>query len=360
MFSCYEIYLSDMKKGTAVIFNADKQSFEFSSFPKPQPRGQELLVRNSYVTLCSSDLKTYSGERKEANPTILGHETCGHLEALGPDAAGVDEKGQPLHIGDRLTWAVFASPKEDPQSQAGRPQKAEGLFKYGHEKHTADCSWHGGLADYTLLRPNSIVIKVKDSMPKPVLAMANCAVATMAGAIRLAGPMNGMSVLIAGAGTLGLVGCAMSKVAGASKIAVVEPVEHRRAKAAAFGATHTYTTESVAGYFDIVLETSGIPASMERTLELLAIGGRAIWVGAVFPQRKVELGAEQLIRGLHTIKGLHNYNRLDFIRAVDFLENYHSRFPFNLIVEKEFPLSEAKEAFKYAIFEKPLRVGIFL
>jgi alcohol dehydrogenase len=347
-----------MKKAKAAIFDAGPGTIELQSVELPQPQGQEIRVRNAYTTLCSSDLKTYNGDRKEANPTILGHEVCGTIDAFGPNAPRKDESGQIIEHGDLVTWAVFVSPKDDPQSEAGRPQKAKGLFKYGHERHTSACSWHGGLAEYTILRPDSLVLKVKKEVPLPVTALANCAVATMAGALRVAEGLTGRHVLVSGGGTLGLVGCALCKAAGAASITVAEPNEHRRAMAREFGADKVFAPEQLSGAFDLIFETSGMPSSMENTLESLAIGGKAIWVGAVFPQRKLNLSAEQLIRRLHTIKGLHNYNRTDFINAVGFLEQFHSQFPFEKLIQREFPLSEVRQAFEYAISEKPFRAGV--
>ncbi len=90
----------------------------------------------------------------------------------------------------------------------------------------------------------------------------------------------------------------------------------------------------------------------------LGIGVRGGLVGAVFRQRKVMMDAEQIIRRLITIKGLHNYNYEDFVYAVDFMRRNAQRFPFDQIVGKEFSLNEAEQAFNYALKDKPLRVGI--
>ncbi len=347
-----------MQKATAAIFDATRRSFRLQEMPKPEVNGTEILVRNEYVTLCRSDLKTYRGERQEKNPTILGHEVCGRIEAFGPEAAREDEEGQRLVRGDRITWAVFASSPEDPSALEGRPQKAKDLFKYGHEQHQPGCSWHGGLAEYTLLRPNSIIVKVPEVISLPVAAMLNCAAATMAGAMRLAGSVEGKRVLITGAGALGLMGCAMSATAGAAHITAVDPHEHRRNMALRFGAQWAAAPGQMTEQADVVLETSGSPEAMEATAALLQTGGRAVWVGAVFPQRAVQLDAESLIRGLHTIKGLHNYNRQDLLQAVGFVGAHFHHFPFAELVEAEFGLTQVGAAFAYAVEQRPLRTGI--
>ncbi len=347
-----------MPTAKCAVFDARSRKFELRELPLPEPQGAEVLVRNAYVTLCRSDLKTYTGARQERNPTILGHESCGEIVQFGPSAIRKDVQGRELAVGDRISWAVFASPPEDPQSVAGRPQKAAGLFKYGHEQLRPDSGWHGGLSEYTLLRPHSVLAQLPDDLPWRVAALINCAVATMAGGLRLAGPVKGKRVLVSGAGTLGLMGCAMCKQQGAAEVVALEPDAERRSFALNFGASHALEPGQPLPETDLVLESSGQPKAMEQTLHALATGGQAIWLGAVFPQRQVQVSAEQLIRRLHRIQGLHNYNKRDFREAVQFLSQHATAYPFGRLVEKEFSLAEVTSAFEYAIEECPYRVGV--
>jgi len=97
---------------------------------------------------------------------------------------------------------------------------------------------------------------------------------------------------------------------------------------------------------------------MEQTLELLVIGGTAVWVGAAFPARSTRIDAEKIVRNLYTIKGLHNYNEDDLVEAVNFMEENHHNFPFLSLVHNQFTLSEVNEAFQYAMSANPHRVGI--
>ncbi|RZJ35578.1 MAG: alcohol dehydrogenase, partial [Chryseobacterium sp.] len=111
---------------------------------------------------------------------------------------------------------------------------------------------------------------------------------------------------------------------------------------------------------DVVFDMSGSPEAMEFGLDNLAVGGSAVWVGAVFNTRAINVDPEQIIRRLITIKGLHNYNFEDFRSGFDFLKKNWKKYPFSNVVEKEFKLSEADVAFEYAVANKPLRVGIRL
>lgn len=332
-------------------------------------RSGEALVRNLYTTLCGSDLHTFCGLRKEACPTVLGHEITGMIVALGPDHPGADSSGKGLQVGDRVTWSVFSSDPASPLALRGMPQKGTGLFKYGHAKIEGEEVFHGGLSEYCILRRGTAVLKLPDAMPLQVAATLNCAIATVSGALRLAGDLSGRSVLITGAGMLGLACAAMCREADASSICLADIDPLRLVRSLGFGADSTVDLSEFEGRpeggkaprdIDVVFDMSGSADAMEYGLGKMAIGGTAIWVGAVFNGRKIQVDAESIIRNMITIKGLHNYNFEDFTDALRFMEANWERYPFAGLVEKEFPLSGAQEAFEYALAHKPIRVGVRL
>ena len=141
-----------------------------------------------------------------------------------------------MRVGDRVTWAIYAASPDSALARRGMPQKGPGLFKYGHELLTAESTLHGGLADYCVLRRHTPVVRLDAPAPLPVLALINCAVATVAGSLRLAGTLADRTVLIAGAGMLGVTACALSRVAGARRIVAVDVSAERLAMAVQFGA----------------------------------------------------------------------------------------------------------------------------
>ncbi|MEY3053379.1 MAG: hypothetical protein RLY31_3164 [Bacteroidota bacterium] len=348
---------------SAMIFRGAGEALEPAELPVPPPGPGEILVRNEFTTLCKSDINTYCGRRQEKTPTILGHEIVGRIAALGPDAPELDIRGQAIQVGDRISWAIFASDPTDVMSRRGIPQKGKGLFKYGHEQLRADQSLHGGLRQYILLRAHTPVARIGSEVPLPVAALVNCSVATVAGALRLAGSVLGRHVLVSGAGMLGMVACAMCRTSGAASITAVDTSPERLARAATFGATATETAgrlrpDDDSKNFDLVLEFSGAPDAMAASLERLSIGGAAVWVGATFPTDPVRIDPERLVRRLLTIRGLHNYNREDFAQAVAFVEQHHRQFPFSGLVEASFPLEQAQAAFEHALHAKPFRVGV--
>lgn len=363
--------MNNTPSALTAVFYEHGTPFSVQYLPVPILEKGELLVKNEYTTLCRSDLLTWSGKRIEKSPTILGHEVVGRIVAFGPDTAITDLRGVALATGDRISWAIYAGDPAGEMARRGMPQKAPDLYKYGHEQISAEKTLHGGLSEYILLKRHTPVVKIDEAMPLPVAAVINCSVATVAGALRLAGDVQGKHVLVTGAGMLGLVACAMCSTRSAASVSVLDLDQARLETSLLYGVDHTFLADEhflenlrrVYGHkhpIDIVIEVSGAISAMEQSLESLGIGGTAVWVGATFPQPAVSVNAEQVVRRLLTIKGLHNYHAGDFLEAVVFMEQYHDQFPFLSMVYDGFSLPEIDKAFEYAVAKKPFRVGIRL
>lgn len=312
------------------------------------------MIRVEYVTLCRSDLYTYTGKRQEPSPTILGHEIVGRIEEMAAGAPSVDARNETLSIGDRVTWAIFAADPLSEMALRGIPQKAPDLFKYGHEKIRDGEHLHGGMAQYCILRKNTPVIRLKDEIPLGVSALLNCSVATCAGALRVAGPIAGRRILIAGAGMLGLCAVAMCHAAGASFIEVLDPSEARKSTAQQFGASSTSDGLDA----DIAFDFSGVPDAIEGLYDRLAIGGTLVLVGTTTPTRPISIDPGKTLRRLLTLRGLHNYNTEDFVNAVTFMEQHHLTYPFASLVEHGGNLIDANAIMAHAASSSAYRVGI--
>lgn len=355
------------RSGSFVVFHETGAPLELRRAALPPLGHGEILVRNVYATLCRSDVSTWSGKRREKSPTILGHEIVGRIEQLGPAAPCHDLRGTLLRAGDRVTWAVYASDPAAELAQRGMPQKAPDLFKYGHEQLTEQSGFHGGLAEFTVLRRHTPVLRLDAAVPDAVAAPINCAFATVAGALRLAGDLQDRRVVVSGAGMLGLIACAMAKTAGARHVTAQDIDAERLSVATQFGADQGVLVAfgasdaalvAPANRADVVLEFSGAAAAVEASVATLDIGGVAVWVGATHPDRPVRLDAEQVVRRLLTVRGLHNYHAGDLVAAVAFVERHHRTFPFASLVREGFCLSEAEAAFRCAHLDRPFRVGV--
>lgn len=356
------------KKALAMVFREVRRPFAATPFQWPQLREGEVLAEVQYATICSSDLHTFYGRRGGPCPSILGHETMGRIVDIGPGSP-LDYHGEALRIGDTITWSVYAHDHGSAMARKGFPQKSEGLLKYGHERIKAEHQLSGGFATHCHLKKGTHIFRLPTEMPLKAAAPISCTHATMAGALRLAGPLEDKNVLIIGAGMLGLSACAMSREAGAAQVWSMDVNEERLRRSGAFGVDGTLDANrplsELAGHLkaiggaDVVFETSGVASAIETGLQLLNIGGISIWVGAVYTQPPVKINAEKIVRNLLTIKGLHNYRPEDLATAVRFVVENYRRYPFEKLVSTEFPLRKLDRAFQLADQRNDYRIGIY-
>ena len=353
----------------AALFHGPKQAFEFQSFPMPEPRQGEILVRVSSCALCGSDLHTWSGRRTVETPMILGHEICGTIIEFGSDAPKSDLSGQSLQKGDRISWTLIASCHQCFYCQRYLPQKCERLFKYGHQSTNATNPLSGGLSEYCLLAPGTGIMRLSEDLPDSVACSANCATATIAAAFRLSQGCHNQTILIQGAGLLGLTACAMARELGASEIICCDVNETRVKRAEQFGATQVCLADKealieivnslTAGRgVDLILEVSGSAQAIDDGLSLLRLGGQYVWMGSVWPSSQLTLDPQQVVTRQLTILGSHNYIPIDLKTAITFLHKNFSKYPWLELVSEPYSLYQINEAFADAIDGKAVRVII--
>ncbi len=352
----------------AVLFHGPDRPLEIVERPTPPTRGQEIVVRVTCCTLCSSDLHSHSGRRTVATPTVLGHEIVGRIEAFGPDASRSDFHGADLVIGARVSWNVAANCGSCFSCNNELPQKCDRLFKYGHQRVDDDRLFAGGLADYVVLVPGTALFRVPEALSDSVAASANCATATVAAVFRAAGNIR-RNVIIFGAGVLGLTACAMARSSGVDAVMVVDPDPAPRERALAFGATHVFPSEpkalesAIADFtdgrgVDAALELAGVADAVKSALASTRIGGTVVLAGTVLPTPSVPLDPEDVVRRLLTIRGVHNYAPRDLATALEFLAGPGKAYPFAELVTRRFRLDEIESAFAFAHANPGQRVAV--
>jgi threonine dehydrogenase-like Zn-dependent dehydrogenase len=139
--------------------------------------------------------------------------------------------------------------------------------------------------------------------------------------VRLA-PDGVESAVVLGAGTIGLVTLQAALLDGIVHVAVVEPQDERRARAASLGAHAVYATPEEAqdaGEPDLVLDAVGAQATRQLGLELLRPGGTMVCIGLA--NDATTLGFHDVIRSQHRIQGSYAYTMPDFEQAHAWLCN---------------------------------------
>jgi alcohol dehydrogenase len=360
------------RTGKAVVYDAPNAPFVVREYPLRPARAGEVLVRIRMSTICRSDIHSYLGHRPNPCPGVLGHEIIGTIEELG---AGIDRdmRGDPLAIGDRITWSEYFIPGANYYSEVlDIPQKSPGVDKYGHMAVDTDPHFHGGFAEYCYILPQSWILKLPGELSDEEATPVNCGVATMISVTERAEIGMGDTVVVQGLGLLGLYGCAIARARGARVVIGIDTVPARRSLGLRFGADMTLDPASMSEAelvkqvratcrpdgADSVIEVCGYPEVIPSGLQFLRIGGRYTLAGVVNPDSFVRIDANILLRKLITLRGVHNYHPRHLIQALDFVTANRNRFPFRELVDGKYPLDQVGKAMSDAAERKVLRAAI--
>ena len=361
-----------MNRGLAAVFQGPGRPSELVEYPLRPPSRGEVLVRVLLSTVCGSDVHAWAGRRSLPTPAILGHEIVGVIEALGSDAPR-DLLGRPLAREQRVTWTEYiACGRCVPCAQLALPQKCAHGRKYGHESALRPPHLLGGFGRFCYLLPGTGIVLVPEELTDEEVAPVNCGVATMAAVIEAAAIEPDDTVVVLGAGLLGLYGVAMARGQGPAHVAAIDTVAARRSLARRFGADDALDPadlepdgparrtldRSRRGGADVVIETAGVAAALADGLRLLRPGGRLVTAGLVVPGSIVTLDASEIVRRCATIRGVHNYAPHHLVAALDFVREQRGRLPLGALVDMRFPLEAVDAALVAAAERRALRPAV--
>jgi threonine 3-dehydrogenase len=324
---------------TTVALWEGGDAFRLVDVPLPTPGTGEVLVRVLLTTVCGSDRHTVSGRRASPCPSVLGHEAVGQIIEIGPGGAPGDDGGS-LAVGERVVWGVAVACGACDRCRSGRTAKCRSVRKVGHEPFDSGWPLSGTYARHLVLPAGATIARVPAALPDVLAAPAGCATATVMAAVEAAGPLAGRRVLVSGAGMLGVAAVVAARDAGASTVVVTDPDPERQDLAARFGATATLGPDDEVGPVDVAVELSGASSAVRRCLDALDVGGRLVLVGSVAPAPPVLLDPERVVRGWHTVTGVHNYEPRHLREALGLLERTREAVPWAELVTPAASLAE--------------------
>jgi len=350
-----------MVKGKAAVFHGPGKPFELRELTLADVEPGAVVVRVSLANVCGSDLHFWRGDaplKLPADGWIFGHEMTGRVAALG---AGVktDSLGRPLKEGDRVAYTYFYPCGRCPACLGKEP--AACLYKVGRPLGPSQFPhFHGAFAEYYYLRPGGAVFAVPDALSDAMVAPVNCALAQVIFGLHKAGLRFGDSIVIQGAGGLGVQAAAVARDMGAAVVIVVDRIPGRLELARAFGADHTIDLRDVperkdrvalvrgwtggAGA-DVACDFVGFPQVIPEGLEMLRQGGTYLEIGTISRGATVELEPAALVWGAKRIVGVIMYDPWVIPRALDFLVRNRTRWPFDRLLSHTYPLDRIDEAF---------------
>ncbi|MFD9037410.1 Zn-dependent alcohol dehydrogenase [Streptomyces bottropensis] len=248
-----------------------------------EPGPGEVLVAVSAAGLCHSDLSVVDGTIPFPVPVVLGHEGAGVVEAVG---AGVRH----VRPGDHVALSTLANCGACADCDRGRPtmcRRAIGRptrpFSRGGQE-VFQFAANSAFAERTVVKAVQAV-RIPDDVPLTSAALIGCGVLTGVGAVlNRARVDRGDTVVVIGAGGIGLNVVQGARIAGATRIVAVDANPDKEAVARLFGATHFLT--SVAGVRDILptgadhaFECVGRVELIRQAIDLLDRHGQAVLLG---------------------------------------------------------------------------------
>lgn len=300
----------------------------------------EFDVDLTAAAICGSDLHTVLGHRSTPPQTALGHEGVGRISAVDPGA--VDLRGDPLRVGDRVALSMIRSCGRCDRCRAGLTMKCRSLFKYGHASVTESPYASGTLANRIRVSPGVPVLRIPDRVDDSIMVPAGCATATAAAVVTAAAPVGDETVLIFGAGAVGLYCAAMLAGLGCT-VVVRDPSAQRLAMLAGTGAVPDDGAERP---YPIVVEASGSPAAFTDALKAVDLGGQVIGAGSVsIDSGTVTFDPALLVTRRIRFSGVHNYTPDEFRLAVDWLTEHGERLDLGRLVSPPQPLTKINDAF---------------
>jgi S-(hydroxymethyl)glutathione dehydrogenase/alcohol dehydrogenase len=328
------------------------------------PRTGEVRVRVAAAGVCHSDYHYMTGDLVCRLPVVVGHEGAGLVEAVG---AGV-ERVQP---GDAvaLLWrprcgaCQFCIAGQPVLCERGRVQaESGGLPDDGTTRLRLDGQRVHHLMGVSCLAEQVVVseksvVRIPDQVPPAVAAITGCAVVTGVGAVlNVAGAVAGLSMLIIGAGGVGLSAVMGAQLAGANPIIVADIEPPRLERARQLGATHVIdvgiqhiieaTLDLVPGGVDWAIDAVGRPQTLQQSIACLRPGGTTIAVGLARVGETAHVPINDLVqrqkRLVGSLYGSAN-PQLDLPRLFDLYLS--GRLPLDELVGKRFPLAAVNEAY---------------
>src|SRR6185437_761997 len=267
-----------MMESKAAVLTKPGSDWEICDIAVEPPRAGEVLVKMAYAGLCYSDEHLRFGMAAEF-PIVGGHEGSGVVEAVGQGVTSV----QP---GDHVAltfvaicghchwcasgrWSLCES-----GGRAGVGRMADGTFRFKGGPPSSPADGFGGFSAigtfsrYAVVSQNSCV-KVDRDIPLRAVALVSCGVLTGWGSVvYTAGTSIGDTVVVVGAGGIGLNAVQGAKHAGATTIIAVDPVRAKRDLAIRLGATHTAETAKQAAK----LAAEANPAAKGADAVIVAVG----------------------------------------------------------------------------------------
>lgn len=308
--------------------------------PIPQPGDDEVLVAVGAVGICGSELSGYLGHNSlRVPPLIMGHECAGEVVYA---SGGTFANGTAATVGTRVTFNPLVVCDSCDRCLAGRSNLCRRRQLVGAHRPGAFAQYVAVPAGRCYPLPEHVSL-VAGSLSEPLA----CAIR----AVTLADAQAGQSLLILGAGPIGLFAIAAARAKGVEQIIVSDVAPRRLEIAQRWGARDVVNAterdviavvqELYPGGVDCVIDAVGATSVRTQAVQAVVPGGRAVFIG--LHDEESVLPANYIIRQEVEILGSFAYTEAEFFQAVDLLARGVFRPSADWLEER--PLSDGPAAF---------------
>ncbi len=321
----------------ALVYHGPKD-MTIEQRPLPQPAAGQVRIRTAFVGICGSDVHGWLGTTgRRTPPMVMGHEFSGTISVLGEGVTG---------------WAVGDPVTVHPMFSCGHCSYcSQGLTNLcDNRKLMGTMTYDGAFVDEFCVPAENLC-----ALPENVSLETGALIEPFAVAYRgilHAGGVTGKTVMICGAGTIGLMALKVCKLLEAEKIIVVDLSDDRLALAKKHGADLTIngrddihavlTAAGLRNTIDIAVEAVGVTPTAQQTVEFVKTRGTIIWIGNNAPT--VTVNMQSIVTRELRIFGSYIYTDADFRACVRLLSENPQDF--SGIISAVIPVDQAQEAFE--------------
>ncbi len=263
-----------------------KNQVECQQVNMREPGDHEVVVKVAACGVCGTDLHIYHGDQgaSDTQPgTVLGHEFSGTIVQVGNQVRN-------LKVGDQVSV--------DPNDYCGACYYCRmGQSNFCENMIGIGTTTSGGFAEYCTVNAKQ-AYKIPGTMSLELAAMAEPVGCCLHG-IDLCKIKAGQTVLIIGAGTIGLMMLQLAKISGAAQVIVIEPVAKKHQVAYELGAdicldpNETDPAQALRDRavppIDVAIECVGLGATVEMAMRLCGRGGTVMMFGLTPPDCEIPL-----------------------------------------------------------------------
>ncbi|MHC6592865.1 zinc-binding dehydrogenase [Arthrobacter sp. C152] len=349
------------------------RELDYTEYPLPAPEPGAILMKVTRANVCGSELHIWNGKHPVKKSGGLGHEMVGTVAAIG-EGRPTDNAGQPLSPGDRIVATYFQTCDRCARCLGGQPNLCDNAYEFFGKQPTEAPHFHAAFGTHYYIHPRQHVYKVPDEISDSVAASANCALSQVTFGIDQIGLQYGETLLIQGAGGLGLNAVAVAVERGATVI-VIDPSEPRLEQARRFGAAHTINMAEIPDLEDrisaiqrltggqgpdVAIELTGVPDAFAEGLRQIRRGGRYLVMGNLSPGRAIPFDPGYVTRKALTIKHVDRYEGRYLYKSLAFLAEHQDKYPFDAMIDATFTLDGVEEALEKSLAREVTRAAILI